>query len=1070
MKKDTRPRHQGIAIKTVIAMNVLAFPFMGGVTEITKVAAETQVSAERVFYVEGKGDPEKIRAIDRRQFKFSPYEPTGLYASPNEKITIQVEGTQNIQAYIGTFSYDGAWNQDSLVKSFTLKPGENTIESPNGGMIYFYNQQQGGTVKTEIKTGGTTTPLFELGKHTQQDLVDMLDKYPDAHAVELKGERVLITASPARVKKYLIDSNTDPVQLLKKLDESIRIQDRVSGLSDKEADKHYVHFVEDNYSSLYMYSYYGRTAYVGDAIQHVLNVKDFTENGWGPWHEAGHQRQQLPWTWDGLGEVTVNIYSMSVQRAFGNKSRLESGTYDKAFTYLNKPQSEKDYNKIDDVFVKLVMFWQLDLAFGEEFYPKLHQLYRAIPNEELPKTSDEKIQDFIYNTSKVAQKNLLPFFDKWGLIATPETRQKIENLNYPLLAAPIWEATDSKPVIVEENGETPDMEPKLTVPVGATMNVGDSFDPMAGVSATDKEDGDLTDKVTVDGKVDTTKPGMYVLTYTVKDSKSHKVTAKQTVKVKEKEETKDEAPVLKVPSETTITEGDKFDLMKDVSATDKEDGDITSEVKYEGHVDTNAPGTYTIKYTVEDSAGHLTTQTQTITVKAKEKPAEDKEPELTVPEETTVTAGDKFDPMSGVKAIDKDDGDITSKVTYSGDPGTDKEGTYKIEYVVEDSKGHRVIKLRTVIVKAAEKPSEDQAPVLKVPFTTMLHVGDTFDPMAGVSATDKEDGDLTSKVTVDGKVDTTKPGTYVLTYTVKDSAGHLATQTQTITVKAKEKPAEDKEPELTVPEETTVTAGDKFDPMSGVKAIDKEDGDITSKVTYSGDQSTGQAGTYKIKYVVEDSAGHRVIKLRTVIVKEKEESKDEAPVLTVPAEVNMNVGDKFDSMSGVKAIDKEDGDITDKVIHFGEVDTSKTGTYEVKFLVRDSGGNEVTTIQKVAVKDKDNGNGFDNGNNGSGNNNDSDNNSTNNGNSSDNGNNNTNNNTNNGNSHDNGSTGTNNSTGSDTGNSNISNNSTSDKKEDTYKELPKTGASTNNSAAMGILMVLAGMVLTFGRKFRRVLK
>nr|WP_306628603.1 LPXTG cell wall anchor domain-containing protein [Bacillus wiedmannii] len=36
--------------------------------------------------------------------------------------------------------------------------------------------------------------------------------------------------------------------------------------------------------------------------------------------------------------------------------------------------------------------------------------------------------------------------------------------------------------------------------------------------------------------------------------------------------------------------------------------------------------------------------------------------------------------------------------------------------------------------------------------------------------------------------------------------------------------------------------------------------------------------------------------------------------------------------------------------------------------------------------------------------------------------------------------------------------------------FPKTGTSTNNSAAMGILMVFAGMVLTFGRKFRKVLK
>ncbi|MEH7594275.1 immunoglobulin-like domain-containing protein [Bacillus toyonensis] len=1057
-----------VIASSVILTTTLVTPVMTNSmtihAETQEQSIENQVPAERIFHVIGKGDVNQIKDKERRQFSFSPYEPTGLYAGPNEKITIKVEGTQNIKAYIGTYSYDGAWNQDNLVKSFTLNPGENTIESPNGGMIYFYNQQNGGSVQAEVKTGGVPVPFFELGKHTKQDLINMLDTYPNAHAVELKGERSLITASPERVKKYLIGSNTDPVELLKKIDESIRLEDRVAGLSEEEADKHYVHFVEDNHSSYYMYAYTYRTAYVKDAIQVVLDINQFTKDGWGPWHEMGHQRQPNPWTWNGLGEVTNNIYSMSVQRAYGLPSRLEKdGVYQKAFTYLNKPQSEKDYNKIDDVFVKLVMFWQLDLAFREEFYPKLHQLYRAIPKEELPKTNDEKIQNFIYNTSKVAQKNLLPFFDQWGLIATPEIRQKIESLNYPILTAPIWEATDSKPVIVEENGETQDTEPKLTVPDGATMNVGDSFNPMAGVSATDKEDGDLTDKVTVEGKVDTSKAGNYELTYTVKDSKDQKVTAKQTVTVKKKEETKDEAPELKVPSETTITQGDQFDPMAGVSAIDKEDGDITPEVKYEGDVDTNTPGTYMIKYTVKDSAGHLATQTQTITVK--EKPAEDQEPELTVQEETVLTVGDRFDPMSGVKAIDKEDGDITSKVTYSGDQGTDKDGTYKIKYVVEDSKGHRVIKLRTVIVKTAGKPLENQAPVLKVPFTTTLHIGDTFDPMTGVSASDKEEGNLTDKVKHKGNVDTTKPGKYIVEYWVVDSQEVNATATQTVIVE-ENRETPDMEPKLTVPGGETMNVGDSFDPMTGVSATDEEDGDLTDKVTVEGKVDTIKPGTYVLTYTVKDSKGHKATAEQTVTVKETEELKDEAPVLTVPAEVNMNVGDSFDPMSGVKAIDKEDGDLTKKVVHFGEVDTSKAGTYEVKFLVRDSGGNEAIVTQKVVVKDKDNGNGSDNANNGLGNNNDSDNgnNNTNNGNGSDN------NNTNNGNSLDNGSNGTNNSNSTDTDNNNISNISTSDKKEDTYKELPKTGTSTNNSAAMGILMVLAGMVLTIGRKFRKVLK
>ena len=40
------------------------------------------------------------------------------------------------------------------------------------------------------------------------------------------------------------------------------------------------------------------------------------------------------------------------------------------------------------------------------------------------------------------------------------------------------------------------------------------------------------------------------------------------------------------------------------------------------------------------------------------------------------------------------------------------------------------------------------------------HRGDTFDPMVGVTATDAEDGNLTTKIEVKNDVDTTKAGKY----------------------------------------------------------------------------------------------------------------------------------------------------------------------------------------------------------------------------------------------------------------------------------------------------------------------
>ncbi|MCU5110663.1 M60 family metallopeptidase [Bacillus wiedmannii] len=441
------------ATLTVLASGMASSPdvFAEEMQQPKKLSASLQgensvKSENRAYTVPGKGDVEVLKQQERKSMAFSPYEPTGLYAKPNEQITINVEGNQDIQVYIGTYSYDASWREDSKIKLFTLKPGINTIQSPNGGMIYFYNKQQGGTIRTTVTTGGATTPFFELGKHTKQDLINMLDQYPNAHAVELKGERVLITASPARVKKYLLGSNTDPVQLLKKMDEATRIQDKVAGLSEEQVDKHYVHYVEENHSpDYYMYATSYRTAYVGDAIQYVLDIDKFVKDGWGPWHEAGHLRQQSPWKFYNMTEVQNNIYSLSVEKAFNQPSNLEkSGIYPKAFQYLE--QTNKNYDEISDVFVKLVMLWQLQLAYGEDFYPKLHQLYRDMPSNEIPQTDENKKQLFMISASKVAKQNLMPFFEKWGLRPNNDTIQKVAALGYPILTTEIWKGTDSNPI------------------------------------------------------------------------------------------------------------------------------------------------------------------------------------------------------------------------------------------------------------------------------------------------------------------------------------------------------------------------------------------------------------------------------------------------------------------------------------------------------------------------------------------------------------------------------------------------------------------------------------------------
>jgi len=73
---------------------------------------------------------------------------------------------------------------------------------------------------------------------------------------------------------------------------------------------------------------------------------------------------------------------------------------------------------------------------------------------------------------------------------------------------------------------------------------------------------------------------------------------------------------LKGESNVTINEGDKY-TDPGATASDKQDGDLTSKIKISGKVEASKPGSYTITYTVSDSAGNTTTKKRTVNVKEK---------------------------------------------------------------------------------------------------------------------------------------------------------------------------------------------------------------------------------------------------------------------------------------------------------------------------------------------------------------------------------------------------------------------------------------------------------------------
>ncbi|MBR5858520.1 MAG: DUF5011 domain-containing protein [Clostridia bacterium] len=83
-----------------------------------------------------------------------------------------------------------------------------------------------------------------------------------------------------------------------------------------------------------------------------------------------------------------------------------------------------------------------------------------------------------------------------------------------------------------------------------------------------------------------------------------------------------------------------------------------------------------------------------------------------------------------------------------------------------------------------------------------------------------------------------------------------------------------------------------------------------------------------------------------------------APIITVKnATVIINVGDKYDLMTGVSGYDEEDGDITDKItIDKGGFDSAKAGEYTVTYNLTDNAGNTAEEkVCKVVVVGSDDG-------------------------------------------------------------------------------------------------------------------
>lgn len=152
---------------------------------------------------------------------------------------------------------------------------------------------------------------------------------------------------------------------------------------------------------------------------------------------------------------------------------------------------------------------------------------------------------------------------------------------------------------------------------------GKTFVPR--VVARDKIDGEISDKAEYTGVVDTNKVGIYVLTWSVANSRGISASEIQVVRVIDDYSQMDqkiyESPELHGVSSLLIDKGLGVELYDTpntldslgITATDAEGHDITSKIVIEGleNYDTWTDGDYKITFKVTDTFGNTTSKSVT---------------------------------------------------------------------------------------------------------------------------------------------------------------------------------------------------------------------------------------------------------------------------------------------------------------------------------------------------------------------------------------------------------------------------------------------------------------------------
>ncbi|HFD0307604.1 TPA: NPCBM/NEW2 domain-containing protein [Clostridium perfringens] len=557
--------------------------------------------------------------------------------------------------------------------------------------------------------------------------------------------------------------------------------------------------------------------------------------GWGVAHELGHNFDTGGRT---IVEVTNNMMPLFFESKYKTKTRItdqniwENNTYPKVG--LDDYSNNELYNKADSTHLaQLAPLWQLYL-YDNTFYGKFERQFRE--RDFGNKNREDIYKSWVVAASDAMNLDLTEFFARHGIRVDDKVKEDLAK--YPKPDKKIYYLNDLA-MNYKGNGFTENAKVSVSTS-GSNGNIKLSFsiddenkDNILGYEI--RRDGKYVGFTSNDSFVDTKsnldEDGVYVVT-----PYDRKLNTLKPIEVNALQ------PTLSVNPVITLALGEEFNEEEYIVAKDIKGNSLSESVKVKSsNVNTSKVGEYEVLYSLEDSKGNEYTKASKVNVVSRKEYMSDLTPKQasngwgTVRKDKSISGGvigltrdgdfvdynkglglhsnaeyvydlegkdyDYFESYVGVdKAMSSRPASVIFKVLVDGEEKFNSgvmRGTTPQKYVKVDLKNAKELKL--IVSDAGDGNTSDHASFGDAKLATLsskpiikgenlaYNMNEKVDLMKGITATDIEDGNITSKVQIKSSDFVEgKSGIFKVVYSVTDSDGLTSECSRTIAVTDKE--------------------------------------------------------------------------------------------------------------------------------------------------------------------------------------------------------------------------------------------------------------------------------------------